>query len=90
MGYDAVDTCTDHLPTEEEINEVLSLSADCSYGDSCCCYLDLSSSCMQGGFFPVMSHYFEVNARWSTKPNVPGLGDENTAWAEVIVDSCMM
>jgi len=57
MGYDAVDTCTDHLPTEEEINE--------------------------GGFFPVMSHYFEVNARWSTNPHVPGLGDENTTWAEV-------
>jgi len=35
------------------------------------------------GFFPVMSHYFEVNGRWSIDKRVPSLGNASTPLSEV-------
>ena len=36
-----------------------------------------------GGFFPVMRHHFEMNARWSIDKRIPSLGDESTRMSEV-------
>jgi DnaJ family protein C protein 2 len=40
--------------------------------------LPTAEEVQEGGFFPVMSYYFEVNARWSIDKRIPSLGDENT------------
>ena len=38
---------------------------------------------VRGDFFEIYSEVFERNARWSTDPNVPFLGDEYSTIEEV-------
>ncbi|KAL3286675.1 hypothetical protein HHI36_001172 [Cryptolaemus montrouzieri] len=38
---------------------------------------------LKSDFFRIFSYYFDINARWSEKPNVPKLGGPNSSRAEV-------
>lgn len=42
-----------------------------------------SNSEIKNDFYKVCSYYFDLNARWSEKPNVPKLGTENSKRSEV-------
>lgn len=39
----------------------------------------------EGGFYDVMSYYFDMNARWSMDKRIPSLGNSSTPLAEVSV-----
>ncbi|XP_041985101.1 dnaJ homolog subfamily C member 2 [Aricia agestis] len=50
-------------------------SVDPEFDDS----IPMPSEIKKDGFFKAFSKYFEMNARWSEKKNVPLLGDENSS-----------
>ena len=51
--------------------------------------LPTAQEVQEGGFFPVMTYYFDINARWSVDKRIPSLGNATTPMSEVLCTICM-